>query len=183
MRLDKQIAGFVKKAKEAARRQEGEIWCKREAFACRMKRQLCHAGFRKVGGGARSTVWSRSNDKTVVKLADDAAYAMYIGMAKDADSKHFPRIHRSWRSQYGQVYIMERLDDWSDAVDIDDHWSFIETVRAAVEANKKVKDACVATAVKILAKVVSAGEGHGLDLHRGNVMYRGKVPVITDPVV
>lgn len=161
---------------------------------CQARTALHEAGWSYVGGGSYSSVW-RSPDKTrVVKVSkpDNGAEAICEAYCRHPDNPVFPKYFaRRTLAGRGHVYEIEALTE----VDCQQYRS-VRAVGALVvcfDQFPKITDGrpseCnyfeeTMDAFKALDSLVDeVGEGRlDWDCHRGNMMMRGDVCVLIDPL-
>lgn len=153
--------------------------------------KLYAEGYREIGRGLFSDAWAKDN--VVVKVArNDMGYDRFLEYALAYQhNPYFPKIYHvaryegveSWNNPYGYatVVTMEKLRSventkkgrkTSDRVELD-----AEGVsKVPFDNSPEYREA-----MKVLKELKK--EVRRIDLHDGNIMYRGKQLVITDPVV
>lgn len=169
--------------------------------------RLKAAGFKSVGSGVFSFVLALPDSNLVVKVTRDVAFKAFIKATKKTRSKYFPRVYyhrqlqrpgadKEWHNRPFDVYIIERLSssrkDWpvrnalavnlltdmglDEFIDQDDE---LDACHPAAIPGLVTDTRCYKAALNVMRNL--DGE-FCVDLHLGNVMCRGDVPVITDPV-
>ena len=144
-------------------------------------------GFKKyvIGTGLYSSVLSRPDLNYVVKIFyNDPGYETYLTyMAKYKNNPHVPKIRGKVLSvgRGFKVVRLERLEPYSYKPEqkssleaIDDYVSMNTNQR-----NRFKKDFPYQEMLPVLDDIL---QHTGLDMHNGNIMFRGSVPVITDPL-
>ena len=152
-------------------------------------RKLEKLGYKEIGSGAFSTVYG--NGDVVIKVAEGGdGYDAFLEYALAyQNNPYFPKIYAverytnvKWnrKSKSGSEYTvvtMERLDgEAPPGISRSLHTRTSEVKsKQFTSDNPKEKQA-----LRVLAELEKE---HGwLDMHSGNVMMRGKQPVIIDPV-
>lgn len=126
-----------------------------------------------LGEGHYADVYAIDEDKALkIVKHEDTGYARFVRAIKGKSNPHFPKIfyQANWGSH--EIYILERLNEDHDNDD------FRSAVKMIGRGNPFVK--CVDKHIEEAAKLLHS-ERLCTDLHAGNVMFRGTVPVITDP--
>lgn len=144
-------------------------------------------GFKKyvVGTGLYSSVLSRPDLNYVVKIFhNDPGYETYVKyIMKYQNNPHVPKMRGKVLSVGAgfKVVRLERLEPYTYTPDqqksleiIDDYVSKDKFYR---ERDKK--DFPYQQMIPVLDDIL---KHTGLDMHSGNIMFRGSVPVITDPL-
>lgn len=144
-------------------------------------------GFTKyvIGTGLYSSVLSRPDLNYVVKIFyKDPGYETYLRyMMKYQNNPHVPKIRGKVMSagRGFKVVRLERLEPYSykpeqqKSLDIID--DYISKSKFHRERDKK--DFPYQEMIPVLDDILTHT---GIDMHSGNVMFRGSVPVITDPL-
>ena len=140
-----------------------------------------------LGSGAYANVYAISETKVLKVLkSEDTGYSRFVETIKGRNNKHLPVIYFSGIWAGKQVFILERLQTTSsDPIISEKGWNrgedvtyamFTTALRACVEDNPFI------TADKELREIASMKQEYSWDdIHSANVMFRGNVPVITDP--
>ena len=158
------------------------------------KRVLKGAGYDQIGDGRFALVFAKYGDPYVLKLFSnsDAGYTWFYNYAVTHPSKHFPKfkgVLLRVTNQYSAIRT-ERLSELADGEASDRIEAVLDDISYAAEKGRTsinlsdytlVDDEFINVTLK-LARDAIAG-GFGLDLTRYNVMMRGPVCVITDPVL
>lgn len=144
-------------------------------------------GFKKyvIGTGLYSSVLSRPDLNYVVKIFyKDPGYETYLTyMTKYQNNPHVPKIRGKVMAvgRGFKVVRLERLESYSYKPDqqksleiIDDYVS-----KSKFHRERDKKDFPYQQMIPVLDDIL---KHTGLDLHTGNIMFRGSVPVITDPL-
>jgi hypothetical protein len=149
-------------------------------------------GIRQVGRGMFASVFAVPKEKTVIKVCRDKAYLAFIRMVVDEhhDNPWFPQIVSAEvcfpkKEPWYFVVEMERLrkgtskELYSVVQLLDVHLDEILLIGKALQVSSiKLKHlAHMRAALRKLFKKF------GPDFHSGNIMFRGKQPVIIDPIV
>ena len=135
-------------------------------------------GFRMVGSGCYAAVFESSSDPNVVYKIGITCTDPYLLYAQSAlHSPYFPRIYSTYIDTVHDYYIisMERLDK------LPDHkLTLAKTMRD--QFVEDCNDSNLRSIVDCVQALLEADETLKLDLHEGNIMLRGLVPVVTDPI-
>lgn len=133
------------------------------------------SGFKKLGSGCYSDVYAL-DDTRVLKIVKkkDSGYARFVEICKkNRNNPHLPRILYSGMWAGKQIYVLERLrnDQYSKAND---------NFRSALSLGN---NPYITYGNKDIAELARLLKDNNLtnDLHSGNVMFRGDVPIVTDP--
>lgn len=135
-------------------------------------------GFRMAGSGCYAAVFESNSDPNLVYkigITCTDPYLKYI--QSNISSPYFPRIYSSHIDTVHDYYIiqMEHLDK------LPDHkLTLAKTMRE--QFVEGCSDSNLRSIVDCVQALLEADETLTLDLHEGNIMMRGLVPVITDPV-
>ena len=151
---------------------------------------LFDAGYFQLGRGSFGTVYSKLGANHVLKLfkSTDRAYRTFVQLVINNPNSHFPKFKGKMMKITDDYYAirMEKLRENSDQslADILENYILFkqgENTRGATIAmrdlnktQRGIKKAC-----DIIAKGIST---HGVDLHYGNIMWRGNTIVIVDPM-
>jgi hypothetical protein len=160
---------------------------------------LTAKGFRQLGSGAYAGVWEHPNHPWVFKVfKNDEAYMTYYKWCRShQNNPNVPKIKGGVIKINDETYAirMEKLSpidkDVYNDVDravgafewyvrgIKKGWDeeTMERVRAELEEYREAYPGIY----EIMAMIFKSG--YRLDLHFNNIMQRGDIPVITDPIV
>ena len=167
-------------------------------------------GYKPVGNGMYANVYAKPGDDYVLKLfkAKDEAYKQFVNMAVNNPNEHFPTFKGILTKVTDEYYAirMEKLEplnmgyDYANSVELSRvltayiyNYTSSSRVRLAPTAEKtkyretmsrlidelEEKQPGIKKACELVTSILS---GNRLDLHPGNIMMRGPVVVITDPV-
>ncbi len=145
-------------------------------------------GIEKLGSGAYSNVYS-IDDTRVIKIVkrEDSGYARFVdAVRRHPNNPHLPKIYYSGVWGGKTVYILEklsthpetRMDNRYGECQANSFFRAAVTQRPSENPYIRLASRYLEQAAEILREINTRG---GLDLHSGNVMFRGDVPVITDP--
>lgn len=149
-------------------------------------------GFNKLGQGAFGAVYEKPGYPWVFKLfANDAAYLAWINyVAKNQSNEHVPKLKgKPFRINDGVFAVrMEKLkrmpDTWWDDPLLD------KVVYGGITSKNKeeLKELGHEDLATVLVDIHHLAHGNinndwNTDMHGGNIMMRGDIPVITDPIV
>lgn len=141
-------------------------------------------GFNLLGHGCYAAVFESNTDPNLVYKVGAVSsdpFLVYIQAAGLKDNPHFPKIYEIMEYDNWYLVKMERLEP------IPYHKTFLSSeIRSIV---KEKTDALVhlaptpeLQAVAAHIRKLSDDLDVKIDLHQGNIMMRGLVPVITDPL-
>ena len=138
------------------------------------------------GGGI---VFSKPGDPYVIKIfQNDSGYEDYIALAlANQSNPHVPRIKGNLVT-FQKIYKIIRVERLT-------HVKTNNDSEIAFEISLYVNDKAYKSSASrieyiekmypqlypLLDKIAAAGEEHVIDLHEENIMFRGSIPVITDP--
>ncbi len=173
------------------------------------ERKLYSAGWKKIGRGVFGSAYSHPNKDYILKLFKrDVAYKKYLDLIQAKGNAHFPKLRglpMKVNNNYSAVR-MEKLKPLSASSDdqrelhnqAQDYIRCLKKLdsfhihndRDIPQAKQLIKNLSefssqhpeLADALNLIHKHVFKTTGAGWDLHGGNVMFRGKTLVITDPV-
>ena len=149
-------------------------------------------GFEKLGQGAFGAVYEKPGYPWVFKLfANDAAYLAWINYVVNHQSnEHVPKIKgKPFRITDGVFAVrMEKLsrmpDTWWDDPLLD------KVVYGGITSQNKeeLKELGHEDLIDVLSAIHHLAHGNpnndwNTDMHGGNILMRGDIPVITDPLV
>lgn len=164
---------------------------------------LMRRGFTRLGGGTFGEVFQPPGKDYVLKLidADDRAYLDFIRKAKPSGNPHFPQVIgapvrvtsmvNAVRLEPLQQLTRSRNDErealvWFTWAAQEPNW--MERLKEpGMEHHQRIvmdlleKHPNLVRAMELLRQWKSATPGARWDLHPGNIMMRGTVPVIIDP--
>lgn len=147
---------------------------------------------RQIGRGVFAAVFANPKEKTVIKVCRDHAYLDFIRLVVDEErdnpwfpvivtaNVYFPKndpwyfvveMERLRKGTSKELYTVVRLLD----LQLDD----ILLIGRALQVSKS-KLGHLAHMRTVLRRLFKT---HGPDFHAGNIMFRGKQPVIIDPAV
>ncbi len=168
------------------RRQAGDI------ALDKFNNYMADNGFTKLGQGAFGAVYEKPGYPWVFKLfANDAAYLAWINyVVKNQSNEHVPKLKgKPFRINDGVFAVrMEKLkrmpDTWWDDPLLD------KVVYGGITTQNKeeLKELGHEDLAKVLVDIHHLAHGNinndwNTDMHGGNIMMRGDIPVITDPLV
>ncbi len=148
-------------------------------------------GYHSIGGGEFSYVFARS-DNEVIKVFNDACYERFIALVrKHPENPHFPKFkgnsvrlnskarmirieHLAPIEMTDPIVRQTRLfqsmiSQWHDDPEFKGMWEYPPELEG-------YKDA-----IELIMEANPEGSQCRMDLHEGNIMKRGSVPVIIDP--
>lgn len=150
-------------------------------------------GFNKLGQGSFGAVYERPGYPWIFKLfANDAAYKAWIDyVVQNQGNEHLPKIRgKPFKINDGVFAVrMEKLDN------LPKNWDqnpVIDTIMYSHIKSSKTKEKLTnlghADLIPVLEEIEKlAYDDHSKnwakDLHSANLMMRGNIPVITDPIV
>jgi hypothetical protein len=137
-----------------------------------------------VGIGLYSSVLSRPDLSYVVKIfTNDTGYEKYLSyIIKYQNNPHVPKI-RGKVLKVGsrfKVVRLEKLRPYIMGITKDDR--YYDAIRKYIYTNKSNLDVIKKNIPLIVPLLNDIIQYSGYDLHDGNIMFRGDVPVITDPL-
>lgn len=136
-------------------------------------------GLTKLGNGHYSDVYA-IDETRVLKIvkSSDVGYERYANFCRDKKNPHLPRIFYSSTWGGKRVYVLERL---SVRPETRDHSETYSAFYAALRTNGKENP--FMTLAKHVAEIAAFLEEHQFanDIRSDNILYRGDVPVVTDP--
>lgn len=160
---------------------------------------LIQAGYKHLGSGAYANVYHKPGKPYVLKVFTrfDTAYLAYIALVQSQSNIHFPKFYGKLIKVTDSYYAirtehLERYDEFADkerSVDVIGRYLFycahpprnpdqqekFEVATKWMEEHASLKEACDIIAENLLPKFHE-------DIHRNNIMMRGDVIVLTDPV-
>lgn len=171
---------------------------------------LKKAGYSRIGNGMYANVYAKATDEHVLKLfkSSDEAYKQFVNMVVQNPNVHFPKFKGKLMRITDEYYAirMEKLQplnmgyDYANSVELStvltayiynytsssrvrlaptaEKTKFRETMNRLIDETEE-KQPGIKKACELVASLLS---GNRLDLHPGNIMMRGPVVVITDPV-
>lgn len=159
--------------------------------ASELEDNLEAGGFKKyvVGTGLYSSVLSRPDLNYVVKIFEyDRGYITYLKyMEKYKDNPHVPKM-RGKLINIGKNFKVVRLEKLEPYRNTPEHRKIIEAIDDYINAymihgNKAIRYTATKFPYPEMVPLLNDILQHtGLDMHDGNIMFRGPVPVITDPL-
>lgn len=164
--------------------------------------RLHKEGYRRIGHGLFSEVYGKRGDKShVIKVArGDTAYDDYLSVVMaHQENPYFPRVFDVKRFKISGLFYednvsvisMERLEKGGRKGkyknSLGGHIKSMTGEHAWNAQKRAMKDLPIEFkgrhAKQMLAVMKDMHKHHGwLDLHKGNIMFRGEQPVIIDPV-
>lgn len=155
-------------------------------------------GYRRIGQGSYAWVWAKPGADTVLKVftATDYAYREFANAVMGTSNPHFPRLfgkmirvnddYRAIRMErlqpctrtnvaYRAIQTYLRRDDVGGDASDDVEQEIVESLFGKFP---QLKEACD------LVFDLAYQEPHRpvIDMHAGNIMLRGDVPVLIDPL-
>lgn len=155
---------------------------------------LRNAGYKRIGFGAYGAVYQK-NDRMVIKTFSsfDIGYLAFVKMARESkNNPHFPfffgkpikisdryyAIKQENLEPYNgnptaiSLYIQSLIDGIKLGYDND-----FEDIEDIIAEYPRFEEAC-----KSIADVVKSNPRFSLDIHKGNIMKRGRTLVFVDPI-
>jgi hypothetical protein len=145
-----------------------------------------------VGKGMYAGVFAKPGDPFVIKIfKDDPGYEKFLSYALQHQSNpHVPRI-KGRPITFQKIYKIVRLERLREMTK-DTDWKIYEKIRDYTEEqydkseeemalNKQNLQKLYPQLVPLLDEILYNGYDYQVDMTEGNVMFRGSVPVITDP--
>jgi hypothetical protein len=148
-------------------------------------------GAKRLAGGAYASVFKKPKAKTVIKVArGDRAYTAYVkAILNHQDNPFFPKItkateYRTGRERY-LVVELEKLKPGRGYL-----WDICSTIRSACQEPFEAGVQQLTTRfntkekhhLEVMHKVLNKlWDKYCIDMHNGNIMFRGKQVVVTDP--
>jgi hypothetical protein len=166
---------------------------------------LLRAGYKRTGEGYFAKVYGRADADHVLKLfkARDTAYMAFVNMVIKNPNPHFPKFKGKMMRVTDDYYAirMERLEPMPDKTELGDSMSIAikierymiyrndpdsasspeaiadtENFMQILESSQpRIRRACDLVVDKLVPTYL-------LDLHSANIMQRGAVMVLTDPI-
>lgn len=153
--------------------------------------RLLAAGYRQLGQGQTGTVFKNPESPHVLKLFDstDTAYRTFVELARKHENQHFPKFFGKLIAVTPRYYAIRtelllpssyRRDNEIEMIDkyirqMRDYGNSPDTY-LYMEANPELK-----RAADLIVDVLKPGKFF-CDIHQPNVMLRGDVLVLTDPI-
>ena len=153
-------------------------------------------GLEVLGEGARAKVYAL-NERRVLKICErvDHGYDPFIRAAREMNNPHLPKVFYigTWANR--TVYVLERLEYGNDfekdflSTEMYRRFNTLDDEPTNIrwhQANNDPFGPDLTEAVRLVHKMVHnppAGSYLRADLHGGNIMLRGDIPVITDPLI
>jgi hypothetical protein len=160
-----------------------------------MDEMLKEKGWKMIGHGAFSNVYSKPNKNYVIKvnMEVDTGYQRFVDFCKKNRNRYLPRIMDDKffksRGKIYHIYLIEKLDKFSDVslkraigdLGEDMEWNSIKTVlRDHSKDIKKLKK--YPGLLDLIITLYKFRGSKDLDLNTENIMMRKNgTPVITDP--
>jgi hypothetical protein len=153
-------------------------------------RILRNHGYEILGYGQFAQVFAKPSDPWVLKLFsnDDVAFIWFIAYTKQHPSPHWP-IFKSKVFQVNNVYSAIRTERLSPHTD---DFAMVHEIQYYVnhkfrDTEEKFEPRDTLIPVSLLQCVDDLSEaaktaGYVLDMGSGNMMWRGNIPVLLDPV-
>jgi hypothetical protein len=156
-------------------------------------------GYHYIGGGHFSNVFAKDGSKSVIKVGKNPLKQMdgWVPFAKLAmmhpEIEAFPKIYRLVEARDCYVATMERLEDYPEDMDL--QYDYKEEIRRlanyAATRSSYYKSSYYRDLPRHIARPIAKGAsliGRWLvpdwdtDIHNGNILWRGNMPVISDPL-
>lgn len=158
------------------------------------RRVLDTAGYDQIGDGANALVFAKYGSPFVLKLFNntDTGFPWFVNYTKKIPSQHWPKFRSGLirvTADYSAIRV-ERLTEVSESYsnELEDLlnelvWCVQQTMPDKTMLYD-VKNAFPETFFEDVYKMLEAAEksGHAIDLHSGNIMMRGDVMVVIDPL-
>lgn len=160
---------------------------------------LTDHGYELLGSGIYASVYAKKNENIVLKVgqhdATDDPWIDYIEwMGTQQSNCHFPRVGKIWwhtddKGKRFYVVAMERLTHHINAAQTIcskfqslDNW--VTSGGKVNELDRYLKDwrSSNKDLVSAFVKMRKKFPLYKLDMHPANILFRGNVPVITDPL-
>jgi hypothetical protein len=139
-------------------------------------------GLKFLGSGCYANVYA-IDETRVLKIVktSDSGYARYADVCKNNKNPHLPKILAQGVWGGKQIYILERLTSIQESEHRARGYAFMNAVSAFAQGDENPYLAPVAGAFSDCMKILR-DNNLANDIHDNNIMMRGDVPVITDPV-
>ena len=159
-------------------------------------------GYRRIGSGLFATAWAKDDTHVIKVASNDSAYEDYLSVVMaHQENPYFPRVFDVkrfkgvgfYRKDGGDMNVtvvsMERLQpgEMEPKMALEGHIKLsakhVIWDDKALELTKKYPMPNSKHSKQLFRVMKEMNREHGwLDLHSGNIMFRGEQPVIIDPV-
>ncbi len=158
-------------------------------------------GWNKIGqGGYADVFYSEKQPQQVLKVFhDDPGYIRFWAAAKNTDNPHFPEVSRMGRFAFVQDdqhvsligVLIEKLERVPPGENYDDLYDLVRDIRFYLSTSTRELPLGITqrypelqSALDILKKINTGSQGnpkYRLDITGSNILWRGDLPVISDP--
>ena len=145
----------------------------------RLVSRLIKRNYKLLGSGCYSVVFETACKRRAIKIGSTLSdpWVVYAESIKDSNNLHFPRIYSLYQNESEDYYVavVERLHHVQD---LSADWkSFRDSVLNNCPREPEQREA-----LKVLNLLLSRMDYAKLDLHLDNIMMRGDIFVISDPL-
>ena len=155
-----------------------------------LMRKLGELKLEELGQGAYSIAYAlnKTHVLKVTKRTDAAALDWLTAVQSMQHNKYVPQLQylKAFTTK-GKAFvtIMERLKSWKGdccAQTMSGLRDLVNNPRGTEYSRKLYNDPDAIEVASVIEELTRFGGKHGIDMHDGNFMLRGKQPVITDPI-
>lgn len=139
-----------------------------------LKTVMAESGFQLLGSGHYSDVFYLDEER-VLKIVrkNDSGYARFVSLLETISNPHLPRIYLAEKWGNAQIYVIEALLAQAPSDGMFFHF----------RNSLALDNPFMSHTTQELLELARFLDKHNLqnDLHSDNVMWRGDIPVVTDP--
>ena len=162
---------------------------------------LMNAGYEMLGYGIFANVYAKPGENGVLKLFDseDEAYQKFVYMAMSNPNPHFPKFKGKMMKITDEYYAI-RMEKLTPLPDTPDTASYAKKISAYVKLIQNKSGRIRSDADELISDIDEIEKEQPgikyacnmignrfkeeiIDIHNDNIMLRGNILVITDPVI
>lgn len=143
-----------------------------------------------ISSSTGGIVFAKPSDPYVIKIfRQDPGYEDFIALAlANQSNPHVPRIKGNLVT-FQKIYKIIRIERLTHARTLDDKkiskeissYTTKKAYRPTTASRREAVEQMYPQLYTLLDKIAAGGEDLVIDLHKENIMFRGSIPVITDP--
>lgn len=155
-----------------------------------LRKELLKRGFKRIGSGSHSLVYEHGSYPLVFKIfQDDQAYLWFLNYVLENTNVHLPRIKGRFiklKTANDPLYVV-RLEK----LKTDNSNPVIRSLQAYTSAlSKKIETPIIDRVLEKFPELIklvndinqSKPRRYNWDIGKNNIMFRGRIPVLIDPI-
>lgn len=152
--------------------------------------RLEEAGYEQLGKGSFANVFRKPGAPYVLKLFDvaDRGYKAFVNAAIKSNNPHFPKFVKGM-VRINDKYVAIRMEPLKPAssearinFQLVDRYIGGDITDDEIQMLEDIYGPAFTDALSIVMELIGSDSSFSEDFHNDNIMFRGSVPVITDPI-